>query len=280
VNLDSGVYAPFCATVRGFGAWLLLLRRTRGTLPAGPGFAASELLEESAPDASRLAQVLDLAALEGAVVEREPLALAAALRRVEPESPWACSLAARAAPSPAEGLKILGPSLAAAPFAAGLFEQASELALEKQEVPRALRALFGALSRLEPNLQAPPYRLDAPNARTGSVFKPFEAVDAYHFLREHRSSLTREMRASAPLAFLEKRVEAEGAAFDAATSIDLARRRGLGGDLPGGRWILHFAFGELRGNAEARGAIGAELSRSWELAGCGAFAARCERLSR
>ncbi len=279
VSLDSGVYAPICATVRGFGAWLLLLRRAQGALPVAPRFAGKELLEESAPDAARLARVLELDALERAVVEPEPLALAAALRRVEPESPWACSLAARAASSPAEGLRMLGPPLAAAPFAAGLLEQAFELALRGQQVPRAQRALFGALSRLEPNLQAPPYRLDEPDAETGAVFEPLDAVDAYHFLREHGPALTSEMRGSAPLAFLQRMIEAGGGALDAATAIDLARRRGLGGDLPGGRWILHFALGELRGDAEARRAIGAELARSWKLAGRDVFAARCERLS-
>lgn len=280
VNLATGVYAPISATVAGFGAYLLLLRRAQASLPAGPGFAARELIAQSEPEALQLAQVLGLGAVAESGVEPDPLEIAAALRRIEPSSPWACSMLAHAEARRESGLKALAPALAAAPFAAGLLEQAAELALERREEKRALRALFGALSRLEPNLQAAPFRIDEPDPETSEVFLPFEVADAFEFLRRHWVDATREMRDSTAVAFLERAAKDGALSVDAGQAIDFARRRGLGGDLPGGRWVLHFALAELREDAGARAALGDELARSWRLAGSVAFAARCERLAK
>ncbi len=88
------------------------------------------------------------------------------------------------------------------------------------------------------------------------------------------------MRDSGAVAFFERFVKDGALELDAGKAIDFSRRRGLGGDLPGCRWVLHFALAELRQDPAATAALCEELARTWRLSGGAAYADRCERLAK
>lgn len=282
VSLQTGVYAPIATSLRGFAAWLLLLRRAQAALPAGPGFAVTELLNETAPAAKTLAGTLGLSELIAAQIEPDPAYLADALRTYDPASPWACSTLARYEEKPEDALKLLAPALAAAPFSTGLLEQAGDLLLTAGHTKRAVHSIASALGRLEPNLQAAPYKLDEPDEETGSLFEPLYVGAAFRFLQEHFNDVQQQVRLSAPFQYLERIM---GGGFgcsvkiDPAEAIDASRRRSLGGDPPGGRWILHLAFGEHLADPAARKMLAEELVRAWQLAGRPWYASRYERIA-
>ena len=280
VDRETGVWAPLTSTVRGFAAWLLLLRRAQASLPGHAAFAARELLAETEPAATRLAGSIGLD-LGKAVLEPDAPAIADRLREVDAASPWACSTLARYAEDPKAATRCLAPALLAAPFSSGLLEQAAELALAEGNQKKAVRALLAALSRFEPGQQAAPYRLDEPDEETGALFEPFRPAMAFRFLQENVASVDREARDCVAWQFLSKRLGAgRGCELEVGPelAIDASRRRGLGGDLPGGRWILHLALG-LAQPAAGRAALLDELARQWELAGSFRVVARSRALA-
>lgn len=281
VDRETGVWAPLSSTVAGFAAWLLLLRRAQASLPGHAAFAARELLAESEPAATRLARAIGLE-MGTALIEPDAPAIAGRLLEVDPDSPWARSTLARLEESPKAAAKCLAPALLAAPFSAGLMEQTAEIALAGESLAQGARALLAALSRLEPGLQAAPYRLDEPDEETGALFEPFRPEMAFRFLKEHAGSLDREARDCVAWQFLAERLGAgRGSELDlpADEAVDLSRRRGLGGDLPGGRWILHLALG-LGHGPTGRAALLEELGRQWDLAGSARVADRCRRAAK
>ncbi|MGI5860698.1 MAG: hypothetical protein ACOX6T_01425 [Myxococcales bacterium] len=270
VNVETGAYAPFCSSVRGFAAWLLLLRQAQARLPMAGSLAA-----DTREAAGALAAAFGLEPVLGQSVELDSGAIAAALAAYDPSSPWACSLLARDLAEPAAARERLAPALAAAPFASGLLEQAAELFIARGETGRAARSLAAAIQRLEPNLQAAPYRLEEPSEDTWELFEPFKPLAGVCWLREHAREIPPDFRQSAAKAFLERRLETRPGGeltLEPREAIDFARRRGLGGDLPGGRWVLHLAFGVARGDPEARRLLAAELEKAWRLAGSSWYA--------
>ncbi|MFN7132286.1 MAG: hypothetical protein ACK4N5_09390 [Myxococcales bacterium] len=283
VSLQTGVYAPIASDLRGFGAWLLLLRRAQAALPAGPGFAVTELLNDTVGAARTLAKALDLEPLITAQVEPDPAHLATALLGCDRSSPWACSTLARFEEDPKAALKVLSPALSAASFSTGLLEQAGDLLLTAGETKRAVSSIASGLSRLEPGLQAAPYKLDEPDEETGSLFEPLYVGAAFRFLQEHVKDVTPQVKQSAVWSFLEQSM---GPGFgcsvklEPAAVIDYARKRAFAGDPPGGRWALHLAFGELFGDPDARRAIAEELVSAWKLAGRPWYASRFEQIAR
>jgi hypothetical protein len=271
VDRQSGVFAPLCSSLKGFAAYLLLLRRAQASLPAHAGFAVAELLEETDGAARRLAAIFGLEDLLALRIDPRPEQLAQRLLAIEPASPWACSVLAHQEDEPERALKILAPALAAAPFAAGLLEQAAELLLAAGKTRRGALSLFAALGRLEPSLQAAPYRLDDPDEESGALFEPFRPAQAFHFLQESAGEIDREMRAQAPWSYLSRKPSLEPVEV-----VEASRRRGLAGDLPGARWILHFALGEQPADQKVRWLLCQELARTLELAGLDAIAERFE----
>ncbi|HEY3447692.1 MAG TPA: hypothetical protein VGK67_15155 [Myxococcales bacterium] len=276
VDRDSGVWAPLASTFEGFAAWLLLLRRAQASLPGHAAFAVRELMEETEPAAQRLAQGLGLE-LETGPLEPDRVAIAERLLEVDRASPWACSILARSLEEPKAALSRLAPALLAAPFSAGLLEQTADLSLDQGQEKKAARALLAAMSRLEPNLQAAPYRLDEPDEETGALFEPFQPVLAFRFLQENSTALDRDARRVVAWEFFARHLEGNTNCelpISPTEAVEAARRRGLGGDLPGGRWILHLALGQAKvGSGRAR--LLEELGSQWELAGSKALAARC-----
>ena len=270
VSLETGVYAPVATSVKGFAAWLLLLREAQAALPLAPGLDREALAAETREGAAALAGAFGLEALLGQRVEPDSGALAHALLLSDASSPWACSLLARALEEPGGALARLAPALAAAPFAAGLLEQAAGIFLARGDLARAGRSLGAALGRLEPNLQAPPHRIEEVDEERGEPFAPFDPVAAWQWLEGHRAQAPADFRGSAPQAFLRV-MERSGLGgrrgLEPSAVIDFARRRGLGGDLPGGRWVLHFAFAAARSDRGARAQLAEELTRAWRLAG-------------
>lgn len=277
VDRDSGVWAPLSSTVAGFAAWLLLLRRAQAGLPGHPAFASGALMEETEAAASRLAEAMGLK-LGTEKLEADRVALAGRLRELDPASPWACSVLAREQRGLKEALSTLAPALLAAPFSAGLLEQVADLHLEHGRKKAAAGALLAALSRLEPDRQAAPHRLDEPDEETGALFEPFRPALAFRHLQEHPREVSQEARLGVAWAFLANHLEGNSSgelpALSAAEAIDASRRRGLGGDLPGGRWILHLALGEA-GTPQDRVPLLEELAQQWALAGSRSIAARC-----
>ncbi|MGC4114174.1 MAG: hypothetical protein QM765_06025 [Myxococcales bacterium] len=276
VDRETGVWAPLASTLEGFAAWLLIVRRAQAGLPGHAAFAARELMQETEPAAEKLARAMGLK-LGTVPVEPDRIAIADRLLELDRASPWACSILARSEDEPKAALRVLGPALVAAPFSAGLLEQAAGLALAEGVEKKAARSLLAALSRLEPNLQAAPFRLDEPDEKTGALFEPFQPALAFGFLREHLRSLDPDLRRCVAWEFLARRLgddSAGGLELSSAEAIDASRRRGLGGDLPGGRWILHLALGQQRDPAE-RAALLDELAKQWELAGAAPIARRC-----
>ncbi len=277
VDRDSGVWAPLSSTVEGFAAWVLLLRRAQACLPGHAAFAGRELLADTEPFAARLAAGLGLE-LGAAPLEPERVAIADRLRELDRASPWACSLLARTELGrPTAALALLGPALLAAPFSAGLLEQAAHLALEQGQPKKAVRSLLAALSRLEPNLQAAPYRLDEPDEETGALYEPFQPAAAFRLLQRHAGAIDPEARRAVAWEVLAERLGGDPGRpleLPAAEAVEASRRRGLGGDLPGGRWILHLALGQA-GSGPGRVQILEELASQWALAGSAPVAERC-----
>lgn len=270
VNAETGAYAPLASSVRGFAAWLLLLRQAQARLAM-----AGSLDADTREAAEALAAAFELQPVLQQPVEPDSGAIAAALKAYDAASPWACSLLAREVAEPARGLERLAPALAVAPFASGLLEQAAELLIARGETGRAARGLATAIGRLEPNLQAAPYRLEEPSEATWELFEPFKPLAGFCWLREHPEQTPPDFRPSAASAFLERLLAARPGcelSVDPEEAVDFARRRGLGGDLPGGRWVLHLAFGASRHDPQARRLLAAELEKAWRLAGSAGYA--------
>lgn len=277
VDRPTGVWAPVTSSLQGFAAYLLLLRRAQAALPAHAGFDVRSVMAEKDAAAGKLARAFGLERLIAAQVEPDAAALADDLRRVDPSSPWACSLLARLEDSPAAALKVLAPALMAAPFSAGLLEQAAEAALAMGDEKRAARGLLAALSRLEPNAQSAPYRLDEPDEE-GVSFAPLRVVHALRFLQSRPAALDREARATTPYHFLAQALGArpgDDLVLGAEPAVEASRRRMLQGDLPGARWILHLALAEHEGPTAERRALLEELGRAWGLVGAGPTSERC-----
>lgn len=276
VDRETGVWAPLASTFQGFAAWLLLLRRAQAGLPGHAAFAARELMEETAAAAQKLERGLGLS-LGRDPVEPDRISIADRLLEIDHAAPWACSILARSEDEPRAALKVLAPALLAAPFSAGLLEQVAGLAFAAGQEKKAVRALLAALARLEPNRQAAPYRLDEPDEETGAHFEPFRPLEAQRLLvREHAGRVDRDERSTVAWQFLSslssKEAELELTPEEA---IDRSRWRGLGGDLPGGRWILHLALGQTS-DRTGRARLLDELARQWDLAGSTALARRCQ----
>ncbi len=267
VNPETGVYAPF-ASIRGLAAWALLVRQAQASLPAGPAFAVADLLEETRPAASALAGALGLAELLEAKVNPNAQELAARLSELEPACAWACSLLSSAESSATAAVDLLSPALSLATFSAGLMAQAGQALLAAGEKKRAARSLLAALSRLEPNLQAMPCRIDEPDPESRALFEPLRPVSLFKSLRSLATELTPEQRQQTPFLFLNRTLaQREDLLLEPAELIDQARRIGLKGDLPGSRWALHLGLGEHVGDPAASRPLLEELAQVWELAG-------------
>jgi len=282
VDLERGFYAPVSASVKGFVAYALALRQAQASLPDEPAFPLHEVLEETARTAAGVGGVFGLQEMLASPIEPDALAIAQAVRRHEPASPWAASILAQAAPDPRTALTELGPALAAVPFSAGLLEQAGELLLELEDTGRAARSLWSALARLEPNLQAAPYRLGEPETEEGRDSQAFQPLAAFYFLRETPKEIPPEARASGAWTFLSRLAEDKpgcGASLDPAQVVEFARRRAYGGDPQGARWVLHLALASCWPSVEAARPVLTELSALWELAGSPWYARRSKLLA-